>query len=875
MADNDVFNLDINNEEEDFVVDFNEVTDTGGTTNYNDLRNKPKINGVTLEGDLSSYDIHIPKGDKGDKGDPGQAATIRVGTTTTLAPNSPATVTNTGTPLDAVFNFGIPQGIQGEQGIQGIQGIQGEQGIQGPAGKDFSIYRTYSSIAAMKADRANVPEGSFVMIASTESDPDNSKLFVRTSSSSPEDAFSFVSDLSGAQGIQGPQGEQGIQGPQGPQGDPGIQGPIGLTPNISIGTVETLEPSEDATASMTGTPENPVLNLGIPQGEPGEVTLEDLYDILPTDTATGSVATFPDGAKNAPVDDLKVDINAVQNFNGYDYSWLGGGNKNLLKFPDTPYSYQRCTYTVSDNDVSVTANNQYARASFAIPVVEGETYTVSLVGSGTGNNNAIYLRGLNPWSATSEEGNYGTPTVSNNTNVRITFTAVSNTLYFGLYVTTTGTTGTMTLSNVQLEKGSSATSFVPYANICPIAGWTGANVWHTGKNLLDTTRTENGTYDNDTGAKIAGSGSQKRTTYDIAVNAGGKVISSNSVSHNMRAFFWKRSGEYVGTVLLTSGTAATVPANAELMRVASSGSGFVVGETYQIEFNSTATEYEEFNGTILPISWQTEAGIVYGGNLDVTTGVLTVDTQRFVMDGTTREVTYTTVASGYRLFLGLAPSPSIVGAGTTAKPYLSNMFRMKYTAVPGQAYMSGANGQQITMYLPDQTIDNLDDANDWLAQNQPEFVIALATPVTYQLTPQEVDTLLGDNNIWSNTGNTTVTYKADIQGYIDKKLASINTTRSLSVNNNSGLKGTLETPLTKSSGTEPNKTDEESDDDIYDESDGYEEEPDEPEDEVKDEMKEDVATTEDSSADEPDVKEDLVISKTEKATEAPKAEVKQ
>lgn len=29
------------------------------TTNYNDLANKPSINGVTLQGDLSSEDLHI------------------------------------------------------------------------------------------------------------------------------------------------------------------------------------------------------------------------------------------------------------------------------------------------------------------------------------------------------------------------------------------------------------------------------------------------------------------------------------------------------------------------------------------------------------------------------------------------------------------------------------------------------------------------------------------------------------------------------------------------------------------------------------------------------------------------------------------------
>ena len=43
----------------------------------------------------------------------------------------------------------------------------------------------------------------------------------------------------------------------------------GATPNLQIGEVETLEPGEAAMATITGTPENPLLNLGIPKGETG------------------------------------------------------------------------------------------------------------------------------------------------------------------------------------------------------------------------------------------------------------------------------------------------------------------------------------------------------------------------------------------------------------------------------------------------------------------------------------------------------------------------------------------------------------------------------------------------------------------------------
>ena len=49
----------------------------------------------------------------------------------------------------------------------------------------------------------------------------------------------------------------------------GSKGSTGKTPNIQIGTVETLESGSNATASISGTAEAPLLNLGIPKGETG------------------------------------------------------------------------------------------------------------------------------------------------------------------------------------------------------------------------------------------------------------------------------------------------------------------------------------------------------------------------------------------------------------------------------------------------------------------------------------------------------------------------------------------------------------------------------------------------------------------------------
>lgn len=82
----------------------------------------------------------------------------------------------------------------------------------------------------------------------------------------------------GNRGITGPTGPQGIQGETGPTGPQGIQGETGPTgpqgesgetPVITIGTVTTGDPGTQATASISGTAPNFVLNLTIPQGPTG------------------------------------------------------------------------------------------------------------------------------------------------------------------------------------------------------------------------------------------------------------------------------------------------------------------------------------------------------------------------------------------------------------------------------------------------------------------------------------------------------------------------------------------------------------------------------------------------------------------------------
>lgn len=91
----------------------------------------------------------------------------------------------------------------------------------------------------------------------------------------------------GEPGSPGAKGEPGSPGAKGDKGDPGA------TPNITIGTVTTLDAGQNATASMVGTAESPVLNLGIPRGTKGEPGMDGVTPTFGIESVeTGEPGTY-------------------------------------------------------------------------------------------------------------------------------------------------------------------------------------------------------------------------------------------------------------------------------------------------------------------------------------------------------------------------------------------------------------------------------------------------------------------------------------------------------------------------------------------------------------------------------------------------------
>ena len=238
------------------------------------------------------------------RGDEGKAATIQVGTVTASDPGSKPQVKNSGTENAAVFDFVLPRGQTGPTGQAAT--IEVESTATGEPGTQASVENVGTTGAAKL--RFTIPRGNTGQNGAT---PTLAAGNVETlepgqpaTASVTGDGPEYQINLGIPQGKTGETGAQGVQGKIGPRGytftpavdDEGnlswtndgglpnpeevnIKGPIGATgpqgnpgatPTITVGTVTTLDPGQDATAEITGETPNLVLSLGIPQGQPGK-----------------------------------------------------------------------------------------------------------------------------------------------------------------------------------------------------------------------------------------------------------------------------------------------------------------------------------------------------------------------------------------------------------------------------------------------------------------------------------------------------------------------------------------------------------------------------------------------------------------------------
>lgn len=167
----------------------------------------------------------------------------------------------------------------------------------------------------------------------------------------------------------------------------------------------------------------------------------------------------------------------------------------------------------------------------------------------------------------------------------------------------------------------------------------------------------------------------------------------------------------------------------------------------------------------IEVSWQSEAGTVYGGTLDVTTGVLTVDRGIQIFTGTENWQKYND-ANPNGTYFGLSgTTPFVPFAQDTHAVCSMNKRSTRTGLLVGDGFYWLSDGWRI-LYGATGGAETLESFKSYLAglysAETPAAICGmLASPVSYQLTPVEIKTLLGENNIWSDTGDVTLQYYAN------------------------------------------------------------------------------------------------------------------
>ena len=171
---------------------------------------------------------------------------------------------------------------------------------------------------------------------------------------------------------------------------------------------------------------------------------------------------------------------------------------------------------------------------------------------------------------------------------------------------------------------------------------------------------------------------------------------------------------------------------------------------------------------VYAISWQTEAGTVYGGTLDVVRGVLSVDGKLITLTGAETVYSNNGTSGGKKHFYIQYGSTAIYrdSTGTGVSDVCSHFeicnILPSNTSVGAMMVFSR---ERMSLRMRPENVDSMSDTqfSSWLSEQYAngtpvQFKATLATPITYQLTPTEVTTLLGQNNVWADTGDVYVKY---------------------------------------------------------------------------------------------------------------------
>lgn len=337
---------------------------------------------------------------------------------------------------------------------------------------------------------------------------------------------------------------------------------------------------------------------------------------------------------------------------------------------------------------------------------------------------------------------------------------------------------------VNLEPKQSGSGDPSPTNVRPISGYDGVVVKRAGKNLLQNSMssvTKQGiTYTVNSDGSVTVNGTATANTYlSIACNIPLIVAMIGSGApkvSNVRIDFMTNDGyayadNYDGA---SQANGVQLPTNKTLTSVRCRiENGTTVNNVtfYPMVRNASDTDsaFEPYTEQTYSITFPTDVGTVYGGKLNVTTGVLTVDRALDAYDGSSDERWELAGSNARNSFRGYM-SRRTNGDATLVTNYIPFSHTSDTASVDddrmtcrGTYYKSDF----FYIFAPLTQIADVSALRTYLSSNPLQVVYNLETPLTYPLTPTEVSTLLGSNTIQSD-GIIELTYRADINKIIER-----------------------------------------------------------------------------------------------------------
>lgn len=547
--------------------------------------------------------------------------------------------------------------------------------------------------------------------------------------------------------------------------------------------------------------------------------IEDIDDIITTDenTVEGNPINFSTLSAQKSKSTI-LSVEPIQDLHGYDKPWVGGAGKNKLPMTvanlksantsgtwnNNVYSLNNVTFTIlTDNDnnvIGINVNTSEASFNTSFMILDGvsslnanTSYTLN--GCPSGGSASTYSIVASYIGTDTGGGKTGTPTSDQLIDCQIKISngaSISNKVFYPM---------------IRLSTESDAT-FAPYTNYASTSGRTEVNLDGCGKNLLpmtvdgiksanpNRTWTGNSTVIDDitftiltdsdnnvTGIKangIASGNAQLFIKKAIGLTSGDYII-NGAISSNKRMFFYDGTSWYDDhgsgknftissqttqevAIFITNGQTTSNEIFYPMIRLAT-------------ETDPTFEPYTKSNDLTLSFG-QT----VYGGQLDVEKGELVVDRKYKLYDGSSDEewayssawsktntnVFFSDVAieDAYFPFYDVV---SITNCNCFEGVSRNRLYEIDTNGVS----LSGSTSQgKITVRILKSTASSLVDFETWIASNNIEIVYILKTPITIQLTPNEISLLEGVNNISTTGDKITLTYRngkfATLDGAVPK-----------------------------------------------------------------------------------------------------------